>query len=893
MTVRQIPTLIILTVLSSTIGAASERDAGLFHCDFEAEWDQNFDLTPDGWTRRRGADWPVYISCQIESDPHDAGNRCLVMRLDGGAVALLSPPVPVSAMFTYLAVCKYKTEGLLYDRPRIAIHFLKSPNQVAEGIGEAIGQLSSESVLGTADVPQWTELRIEPAIPPQDAACAVIGIYLGPHRDAESFDLTGAAFFDDIRIARQPRVHLHTSRPDSLHMDPDDVEVHFDVSGAAGDDPTVNLELRDAYGRVVAVTEMALTAEATAAHVRSEVSGEEKNPPGLGMLLTGTPPQENFFRGSAKWKPPIPSYGYFTVHADFIQSGKQSLQREAGFAVVQAKKTLEKGEFAWTLPQGGGPIALTALPRILKQAGINCVKLPVWLEAEDDARLLEIAWFVERLISDNIFTVGILDQPPVSLGEHVSDTARPSAAEIFVNESTLWYPSLEPILTRLLRIRWWQLGSDDDWSFQGLKDLSAIINQTRAPLNRFGHDLRIGIGWNWTTEPPRAGARTVNFMALTATPSLTADELPTYLTRMESSATERWVAMSPLPRSNYSFETRLRDLAERIISAKRYGATRIVLPQPFDAEVGVMRPDGQPGEMFVPWRNIAYELAGREYAGNLLLTHGSENHLLSQGDQMTMAIWNREATQETVYLGNDISVYDVWGNKMETATADGRAEIEVGPVPVFIKDLDSSLVRWQQSLKFAKANVPNVRGRSVWNKLVWDNPFDRGIQGTIHLNVPLNWNVSPRQIEFRQAAGEQSDEPIEFRLPFETSTGRQDINLGIELTARGKYHLQLQRSFEIGESDVYLKIDNYVDHHGDLVVEQRFVNTTDDVVDFDCYLEAPRRQPVKQSVRRLGREIDEVVYRLPYGKQLVGETLRLSAEERNGPRVLIHYFTPE
>ena len=66
----------------------------------------------------------------------------------------------------------------------------------------------------------------------------------------------------------------------------------------------------------------------------------------------------------------------------------------------------------------------------------------------------------------------------------------------------------------------------------------------------------------------------------------------------------------PLPREHYSLETRITDLAMRMIAAKMEGAEGIFIPQAFSDSAGVMNQDGTVGELFIPWRTAAHLLAG-------------------------------------------------------------------------------------------------------------------------------------------------------------------------------------------------------------------------------------------------------------------------------------------
>src|SRR5262245_18995396 len=95
--------LILATDATAETGAPRGDTVTVFQGDFEAESDSNFDRWPDHWTRRRGRGYPTYVAVDIVPDEKSDGkpNRCLRVKLDGGAAEIFSPAVPVSPRFNY------------------------------------------------------------------------------------------------------------------------------------------------------------------------------------------------------------------------------------------------------------------------------------------------------------------------------------------------------------------------------------------------------------------------------------------------------------------------------------------------------------------------------------------------------------------------------------------------------------------------------------------------------------------------------------------------------------------------------------------------------------------------------------------------------------------------
>ena len=101
----------------------------------------------------------------------------------------------------------------------------------------------------------WTDVRIGPITPgTNDAGHAIVHLCLEPAVEA---DLSGSAWFDDIRLGRLPRMTLEINSDNSLYVDRRDVEVTCRVSGFSDPDLRVRFELLDWQGETLANEELA------------------------------------------------------------------------------------------------------------------------------------------------------------------------------------------------------------------------------------------------------------------------------------------------------------------------------------------------------------------------------------------------------------------------------------------------------------------------------------------------------------------------------------------------------------------------------------------------------------------------------------------------------------
>lgn len=864
--------LLIIAVGPPADSAGRHPDAAeVFHCDFEQAWDVDYNAWPDRWTRRRGPGFPRYLPIKIASGGAAQGESALKLELSGGGACAESPPIPVNHLFSYVLEGYLRTNKLTHSQAFCTVTFFDEQ-------GKPLTTFHSPRV--TADQ-SWQKFSVTPLIPPSEASTsAVIGLHLEPTGEKVPPDLTAVAEFDDLWLGRLPRMSLNVKGPLNVFTDARDVEVTCTVSGISERDPIIKFELVDVTSRRVDRLEHRLEGE-----VIAEKSLQASK------LLGDAATRPADFVGTTSWKPQIPEPGYYRVQVTMHGSSGMILERQASLVLLRPETQPPKGEFGWSLPRGDRPLALAALGQLLPSMGINWIKFPVWVGDKEAGRLDQIASFAEKLSSRGIETVGVLNDPPTEIRSQFAAGAMLHAADIFTTKADIWYPSLEPVMTQLsLQIRWWQLGLDDDWSFVNYPNLVQTIAAVRQQIQRFGQEVHLGLGWRTMFAPPPDEAPPWEFLSLAADPALSAEELGRYLPALDPKKARRWLVLDPLPRSQYSTEVRASDLIHRMLGAKMHGAEAVFIPQPFDNERGLMNDDGTPGELLLPWRTTALALAGSQYAGSLQLPGGSSNHLFVRDGQAVLVVWNRNPIQERVFLGEGIKQVSVWGKAVDPPREGAAHVISVGSMPSFITGVQQPIARINMSVSLLRPRIPTAFGLPQENAVVMRNYFPQGVGGQMKLVAPDSWKVYPRAMEFKLAAGEEAQIPFSVTLPFDAESGRQAIRLDVELTADRAYAFSVHRELEVGLGDVTIQASTRLNDRGELEVEQQIANHTDNPVSFKCLLFIPYRQRMVSQVVKLRQDRDTKTYRLTNGRELVGKTLWLRAEEVGGQRILNHRF---
>lgn len=912
----------------------------ILRCDFEQAIDRNYDGWPDGWTRRRGREYPAFLKIGIlpELKKENEGlPRYLQMELSGGSAAVVTPLYSLGARGSFFLEGKVRTKGLKHDHAFLTLTFFDDQ-------GAPLESYDSNRI---TDAAAWQAVRIGPVLPKNDNATqARVTLTVGPHGDAE--DLSGTVHWTGLRLLRLPRIALRASGDLPVYDSLNAAEVVCEVSGLVGARPELRFDLLDPADKVLATELLPLTLDDKPKRVTKPKEPKEHDEHAAAAPQAG-------ITGSARWKPPIPDFGFYRVRVSMQQMGDPEDAEAAPAAVVPAGTILQRtiamaflrplprapgGEFGWSLPGAEDPLPLNPLATLLSQAGVGWAKYPVWFSEKEQEQADRLAWFAERLSIHGIELVGVLDQPPKPLRDTFRDKGRLPSASVF-QEPQLWQGAVDPVMTRLsLKVRWWQLGDDRDTSYVDFPQLEERMLGIKKQFERFGQQVHVGFGWRWLRDPPNSvGTPPWEFLSYSAEPDLTAAELTAYLQRPAPSrplppplkkesittpvslpalpinapstpapstvpttrrsppnhaAPRTWIVLTPLPRSEYSSSARVLDLVQRMLAARQQGSAVVFIPQPFSDEVGLLNADGTPGELFVPWRTTATLLGGTQYLGSLPLPGGSVNHVFSREGQTVMVLWRDEPGKESFFLGDEVRQLDLWGRETKTVTkptneqGEDRPEttVVVGPEPTFLLGLDEGLTRWQIRARFETSHLESVFGRQQPVTLHLENAFPQGVSGSATLHAPKAWNISPQPLQFRLAQGETATPDWFVSLQPDAASGPQRVRIDFDITSDRNYRFSIHRTLKLGLDDVTVEMRTRIREDGLLLVEQHLTNLTGRPISFNCLLFPPGRRRETKQLLHLPAGRHTVTFLIPQGESLLGQSLWLRAEEIGGPRVL-------
>ncbi len=894
---------LILSLRAVGSEAPSAESIDVFRCTFDEKWDVNYDSWPDRWYRDTGDHFPHYVKIGIQRDKNAPGGNCLVIHLDGAVASIASPPIRVMPRFNYTFEAQLKNDALLRSNVVLTLEFCDAKGRIVQ---------SKRSVpIGTTK--GWQKVRID-NIEPIDQSIDRVMLGLVVRSDSKG-DLQGRVALADLRLVRKPRIAVVTNNPSNVYTSLKEPVISCDLSGIPERDPEIRFQLFDAFNRLLQTESRKLDGRLIVEQASDDPN--DKMPP------------RSSYEGSVQWRPQIQEHGYYRVVVQMLSSkpakGDHDIEQELAsrtiyLAVVPPLPLPSKGEFGWTLPRADAPLSFRDLNRLLPQVGISWVKLPVWFSPDDTKRADELIRFAELLGASNIEVVGIIDQPPRLLGKAEQSYQSIPIAELLTGDTTTWASMFEPVMARLaLRVRWWQLGRDGDLSFVGYPKLSKRVEDVRTALFRFGQDVRLGVNWDWAALDSSSGTVRWDFEQLSGEKPPTSAELARLLSKPREPKVSRWVTIQPTAREKdadndkSALLRRSTELVRRMIAAKVAGADAIIVTNPFDEAFGLMHASGMPDELLLAWRTTASLLGGAEYLGEMQLPNDSENHVFLRGDgQVVMVVWSNSPKEETLYLGESVKQYDVFGRRNSVAKIGNEQTIKVDETPKFIVGLHEGITKWRMAFGFEKAQVPSIFAKPHANSLHFRNYFPQGVGGSMKIvvlqsrgedsNTLANssastastfmldrWSIEPPKSTFQLAAGAEMKFPFEIELR-NALFGKQPVRIDFQVEADEQYEFSVYSELEVGTEDLTLELSSYLDKDGTLIVEQLMTNRSEQLADFKCFLRARGHRRQRMQVYRLGKEVDRKLYRFSNGQELVGCEMLLEVEELNGPRELRYRF---
>ncbi|MCA9131157.1 MAG: hypothetical protein KDB22_28935, partial [Planctomycetales bacterium] len=471
--------------------------------DFRRQDDTNLDQLPDGWKRRRDREHPAFVKMQITAkDPErdrasksaqhlmsqvwhalKTGNwnpsyipevtppeiaefmdkfvldNCLEVVMQGGNAEYVSPIFPMESRFAYRLRGLVDTTKLYGHTAWIELHLLDSDEQTLRVLPTAASTGDSA----------WHRVETELASE-QDERLAWGRVHIKVDKsDATYFE--GAARFDALAVMRQPRLRLTTPLPYQIASPGQPVVVTCRALGIRQLGSSVEFLLQDCMGETMRSEKIVLQRAAP-----GEMPDRSSPADAHFVAKHSNVGTEELFDGEAVWKLQFDTPGLYRVSVNLGRDAGKSTRRELLIAVMSAAEPFNAGPFGWSWPDLDSDARFQALPELVRHFGAGWIKIPIWFDSTDTNaadRLVELA---DRLQVEGVKCVGRIENPPKRLRDMLFDNDDQAYSVSVFRDPAAWEPVLEPVLTRMgLKIAWFQLGTDDDFSFMGVPDPANML----------------------------------------------------------------------------------------------------------------------------------------------------------------------------------------------------------------------------------------------------------------------------------------------------------------------------------------------------------------------------------------------------------------------------------
>ena len=875
--------------------------------DFSRSTDQDFNDWPDGWQRHKGIGYPQYVSCLIAAKDPDLEkqllkidtalvrgwaavrqqfpslpalppavtdsmiDRYLRVDLDGGQVKVQTTRVRVSRLYQYRFTCRIMTQGLRYDTARAELVFLDKQ-------GQEISSHPTASVGGTSN---WIPVEVDRLQPPPGSETVLVRLVVQSGEDGIE-DIDGTIGFDDLWIEQYPQLQVATNEPLGIYVEGQPIEATARVMGLPLGASKVRFRLYSSDNEELADRLQSV------ANLKPK-RGEPKRP-------------GNSVNTELSWRLPRLQPGFYRVTAALEGDQTSTLATETTLAVISKLVSgPPHGSFGWTLPEGSKGISPRDLAPWLARLGVAWVKYPCWLAPEDYAAAEQVATIFSKLQDAGVQTVGMLDVPPEEQLPNYNLRGRRDmvAAQLFRDVST-WQSLLEPVMTRLtLKVRTWQLGADRDHSFLGRSRLRDSIKQISTGLQGFGQPIDVAISWPWMEAQLGPGESSWQAICRSSDPPLGANELDAFLTLNEvgtrGEGPRTWLLLDPIAKSRYDRRSRIQDMVLRMATVRSHRVQAAFVSNPCDPERGLLRPDGRPDELLLPWRTTSRLIGNLRYVGSLQLRSGAENAVFAGGDRAVLMVWGASATEELMYLGENVQQVDVWGNirQLRNERHQGQTvqRVKVDPLPSFIVGADPTLLAFRMSVVLDRNHLDSLLGQVQKLSVSFTNPTRDSLIGDMQLLTPDSWNIESPRRSWETLGGRGAQQSFNVVLGNSAKIGPYELPIRFEIQDVRTRRFTVYRWVKVGPEGLDLKVDTRLTADGDLRVQIELTNRTLRTQSYDCMLFplGGRQYQRKFITVRPNETVRRDIYWVD-AEDLVGGKMLLRAVDQDGRRVVNYSF---
>ena len=886
--------------------------------DFGAKEDLRRDGWPDDWTRRTGQDYPKFIPIGIHQNARSTedlaeienfrrfSSQCMVawqqrkwpwqvipekvpseidqllertllnpylrVQMDGGAVEASSALVPVDIHSVYFMTALIHCDSEDYDA-NVKLRFLDSKLK-------SLFEMPTKAFSGKTG---WKTAATESQYSMRDDIAFVQAVIQVQPKSIKSY--RGEYGFDAIRILRTPRLSLSVDRPLAYYRKGEEVIARCIASGMTSDQSSIKLVLHDHTGQEVAsVTKLFVRHDSEPTRLVSKHESESR-------------PKTTYWDGSCEWRMANLEPGYYEVTTQLTKGKSGVFELDEQFCVMPTvKQHKPDSRFGWSMSTKNNEeldgVDTGRLIEILRFGQVGRIKLPIWYDSRDTIASKAAIERVDKVQLAGISCVGVIASPPKTIRNKFL-RLNPSETASALEDSLLVQSFLEPVMSQMCaRISDFQIGWDHETDFVSNPRLKPALEAIKNLTRRYGQEAQVIAARNPLLSASKVAA--IDRWQLFSSQPLTSKE--TEILSGKSGTADftnkaPWLSLTPLNATRYSLSARVHDLASRMLSvAVETGTTSTTawISNPADPEVGLLESDGNPREMFLPFRSMAIAISGKRQIGSLPIPSLGENYLLVSGDEAKLIAWSARSTTAQLYLGEDVTAQDVWGRTVaiETiVTTNGPEQrLTIGKWPIIIGGVDPRVARWRMGVSLEKSRIDPIVGQTQELIVRFSNPLSNPVIGQVKVIAPsILVEEASTSLEVDGNSNENVSVPILIRPDANTSSAT--IKIAFEIHGEKPVTFVVDQEIQVGTSDFEFEVRHEIDGDNQLRLFIEAVNHQSDPLSFDCMLLIPNRPRARTQIAGLRDRVSKVIL-IENAAELIGKTLWLRCEQIATNRVL-------
>ncbi len=882
----------------------SDSDGCVKVFDFNERPLGNYEDTPMYWTKLAGAGLPAYSAGRLDDAVGHAAPPSFRFMLRGGNIGYeySRSDLVIEPGADYLIEAYLRAEGLEHARALIACYLVDHLEQRIPGSERVSGLVCSDA----RGEPTWQ--RVEIALPggfPTARALRlqlwVLQRYVWREPDETAVDpivrqdVQARVWFDDLRVCRTARLSLTLSSPGGLIAPGAAESLRIDAQNVAHQALTGEFRILDGDGETRARAEFTVGPDA------SEQSEQPvpRLPPGL-----------------------------YDARATLGGAQQPALERSLRFAVLPPLPGPDPGRRDFGVDLGPWPDSATAgALALLHSLGCGAVKVAIPLRDapltdEDTAELRQIRDLARRLTLGQIQTTAVLLPPTAADGQH----GRFSLCR-WVSANDDWGSRVGPTLAYLGGdVSSWQLGDErqelalaDRWTgpaVAGVREmLERVVASPQLVVPRSVLDAQPAAAFLGAAEPkatwegeapaeprlsrsfalPSGAQSAISFWVPALVPARALPwELAFWLqTQADQSGSaapaQSWLSIGYEPDDEAPSRQQATDLARRIVLARAVNPDRLYVPAPLECTTTGGTVSWQPTAAYIPLRTLFHCLSGQRATGSFVLDFDSVAILFRGDERSTLVVWSwahcPAGASVELHAGASATAIDLWGEEVPLEHDGARVRVPLSVTPLIVTNVSAPLLQLRESFRVEPA-VVQLHDAGPPPVLTLRNGYLTELSGTIALQPPPGWDVSPNPIPLELAPGAVLEQPLRFTLPPRQVASGQQLGVDVHVARPDVFDMHFDVRLEVELKGISLRADARWEGD-DLVVEHTLQNNSDRPVSFNAFCQPP------DSTRADGLFLNVPPgasrtqgYRFPTARRLARQNLWLGIREIDGTRTL-------